>query len=172
MTKSEFFEGWDFLCSIFGERDPRTTKAYYGLFLPLDADTWKTAVARASRECKKWPMPADLLDRMPGKVSIEAEADAAWQKVLAALEATDYDPVNGPRPHGRGLDGRILALAGGLGGLSRLYDIQENQRDLSFARREFIDRYSHAQEHVNAGLLFSAEPLVRDIPLLREGADE
>jgi hypothetical protein len=163
-----FLDAWSVLESAFGVQDIPKMESYRALLRDCSDQDLMVAALRTGREFNprdekiNFPVPYYILSRIPGSLSADTKADNAWNQVKDALNYTTYDPINGDRPHGRGLSEEALAAIGGLRGLDDLYRLQDKPAAMSWARKEFIERFKHGRENVNAGLLPTGEPIHHD----------
>ena len=114
----------------------RTIAVYFAALEDLSDEQLEHATARAVRELKFFPAPAELRDFAGANVTPFVDADVQ----LARLEALgSYHPASGWRApsvdHVRQVLGDAMAEAYSLGGAARLFAGNETTRDI--ARREF-----------------------------------
>lgn len=114
----------------------------------IPPENLQVAVDRCIAECARFPVLRDLLDRIPGHLSEQALADAAWRRVLeSATNGPGVHDLNcGWLPSGEGLTPTEMDAIHGKNGLKRLYDMSEDGPQLGFARRDFIASFKAVQE--------------------------
>lgn len=150
MTTAKWELQWATLMLTFGDQ-PKGKSTVYFRAMKLDQipqANVEVAVTRCLNECTRFPVPRDLLDRIPGHLSDQALADAAWRRVLeSATNGPGVHDLNcGWLPSGEGLTPTELDAIHGKNGLKRLYDMSEDGPQLGFARRDFIASFKAVQE--------------------------
>jgi len=161
MTRKEFAAGWAVLESVFGAQETPRFKAYWTLTEARFPDgAFLVAVRRCAEECPRFPVPKDLLDRMPGRIDKKTAATNAWERALHAAVSGPgtSNGITGWQPSGEDLDPETLAAAGGTRGLKRILAVSEDTEQLGWVRREFLDRWDAVQANVTAGLLPDGTP--------------
>jgi len=144
MTFKEFLPIFAELEAAFGAQNEVRRDVYFKDFQGVDAATYRQAADVCRRTCRFFPTIAELTASLPGAHTAKESAKLAW---LAACDAatdgpfSDYDPVNGTFPTGEDLDDAAFRAVGGVSGLCNLQAIANNPTALSFAERDFCDRY-------------------------------
>jgi len=140
----EFVPVFAQLEAVFGDQSEAKALMYFDTCKPHSAEAVKNAIATIITTADKFPLPKDILAHLPGAATGKNAAKLAW---LAACDAaiggpfSEYDPVNGTFPTGDDLDDAAFRAVGGVAGLCNLQAIANNPTALSFAERDFCDRY-------------------------------
>lgn len=140
MTGEAFRQGMARLTAMWPDRSPGadTTAVYADALRHLDDTVWMAAVRRCLRECKWFPVPAEILSRADELLTdagcLPPSPEVAWQRVASAIRA--YYPG---QPSGLPAD--ILGIVREIGGLHNLA-MAESEYERSRARKEFIELYS------------------------------
>lgn len=161
MNDKAFLDAWSFLTATFGDpsRSPvevdAKARAYQIALADLADDQLARAVGRCLRECQRFPLPKDILDRVPGRLDPKTEAENAWTRALKSATdgPGDHNPATGWQPSGHDLDDETLAAAGGQRGLRRILDVSEDTEQLGWTQRAFLARWEAVRGNVAAGRL-------------------
>lgn len=144
MKYDEFIPLFASLEAVFGDQAEAKALLYFDTFKPHNFEGVKAAIATIVQTGDRFPLPKDILAHLPGAASPKNAAKLAW---LAACDAatdgpfSEYDPVEGSFPTGEDLDNATFKAIGGVTGLCNLQRIANNPTALSFAERDFCDKY-------------------------------
>jgi len=156
MSTDQGFVGfWGVLEATFGAQDPARAKIYRTVLQQIADSDLAAAAVRCVVECRAFPVPRDILDRVPGSLSVQSAAAAAWSRVLTSATngPTAYSPATGTSPTGADLDDDCLSAIGGRGGLCNLATAQDDAQQVGFIRRDFLVSYEARRQCEAAGLL-------------------
>lgn len=165
-TLEAFSERFALLEIAFGAQDEARMKGYHGMFAKHDLDALEFAFGRCIKELDRFPVPKQILERLPGHLNLQTQAENAWARVLySATDGPDeYCPSTGTLPTGADLDEKELDCAGGVRGLKRILSVSDDQNEIGFLRRDFISRYEAYTRTARAGL-----PAGRDVKRIGAG---
>lgn len=137
------------------DMDDAEVLAYWTALHAEPFDAVAEAVYRALRECTRFPAIPELLSRLPGRLDPGTEAENAWTRVWTRVMdgPYTYSPAVGTRPKAEGLTDEEMTAVGGLGGLYRLFEQQEDAKAIGLMHRDFLARYKAAQANRAAGRL-------------------
>lgn len=164
-TDRGFLEAWAILEGAYGAQDDTRANTYRLIFAKVADSALLTACADTvanmqSRELRTgFPTPGDIMARVPGCMTPVMSAEAAWTRVLDAIQngpwtTTDSANCIPSMPTGEGLDDLTLQSAGGKRGLYRIANVLEfHPARVSFERRDFLDRYRQITGLGHAGYL-------------------
>ena len=127
-----FSKGMATLIKLFGKRlDKQIMQIYWYVLKDYSEEEIQLAFTRALRECKFFPVPAQLVEFLEGNQDIKAEH--AWITLVDAIEKFGhyYSIVFE--------DGKIAKAVEVLGGWEYICSL--NIQELNFKRKEFINIY-------------------------------
>jgi len=156
--------------AAFGTQDDARHALYLDMMHDVSDPDFVASSERCVRELRTFPTIRDILDRLPGRLSLEQSAEAAWTRVMAAAfhGPTSYNPHTGSFPTGEGLDADALDAIGGANGLYRLWEAEDDPQQIGFARRDFIERYRTMGAMGAKGFLSDGRPM-RELGMGRGG---
>ena len=159
MTRDEFAAVFATLEAAYGAQNEARADIYFDDFQAFDVSTFRTAALTCRRSCRFFPSIAELMAEMPGMVVPKTAAKLAFQKALeAATEGPSiHDSFQGTMPTGQFLDDLTFDAVGSEAGLKRLLDCSDDVTRLSFAERDFCDRYEAlARDRFGGGVVPAA----------------
>lgn len=147
--------------AAFGPQESPRIKLYMAKLKGTPDADLAAAVDRCVNELRAFPTIRDILDRLPGRLSLEQQAEAAWSRVMkSAFGGPVYhNPYTGSFPTGEDLDPASLDAIGGTNGLYRLWQAEDDPQQMGFARRDFIERFKTMTQMEVAGFLPTGDPI-------------
>lgn len=144
--------------AAFGTQPEQRHEVYIDALQDYDLAALQCGMKRCLLECKFYPTIADIVERIPGTVSVGAAADDAWRRVIAASCSEIYvkrSPGTGSYPSGEKLTAEELNAAGGLAGLIAIRDasyMADAHKQLGFLKRDFVQGYKERMTFTGAAL--------------------
>jgi hypothetical protein len=135
-TKRELENALMILFATFGQTaTPNQLRGYVLALRNLSLDQIKVAVDKAGQQCKRLPVPADLI-ALSGFVTLERQSALAWQAAVDSVVA------KGPYKNVDFHQDRIInATIRNLGGWDSFISQFKNAESEKWLRREFIRVY-------------------------------
>ena len=146
MTPDVFKQGMAQMTAMWPDRSPApTTIAVYAEALShLHDSTFLAAIGRCLRECRFFPVPAEILSRADELLTdagcLPDAPEVAWNRVRSAIRA--FYPGKSS-----GLPDDLLPIVRQMGGLHNLA-MAEGEYEQSRQRKEFIELYSEARRRI------------------------
>lgn len=146
MTPEAFQQGMKHLTAMWPDRapSPATMTVYAESLSHLHDSTFLAAVGRCLRECKFFPVPAEILSRADELLTdagcLPDAPEVAWSRVRSAIRG--YYPG---QPSG--LPDDLLSIVRQMGGIHNMA-LAEGEYEQSRQRKEFIELYTEARRRV------------------------
>lgn len=146
MSPDAFQQGMKRLSGMWPDRSPspETAAVYAEALSHLHDTTFLASIGRCLRECKFFPVPAEILSRADELLTdagcLPDTPEVAWNRVRSAIRA--YYPGQSS-----GLPDNLLAIVRQMGGIHNLASA-EGEYEQSRQRKEFIELYSEARRRI------------------------
>lgn len=113
-----------------GELSEPAQEMYLSVLMQYDDDEITKALNECVRECRFFPVPADIIERIEGTPAVHAMA--AWDNVLSLVRSRG-------RNYNGGFDHQTESALRVIGGWKNLCDSEE--RTLNFKMKDFCEAY-------------------------------
>jgi hypothetical protein len=119
-----------------GELSEPAQEMYLSVLMQYDEDQITKALNECVRECRFFPVPADIIERIEGSKKVHAVA--AWDNVLSLVRSRG-------RNYSGGFDHQTESALRVIGGWKNLCDTEE--KVLSFKMKDFCEAYGTVGHH-------------------------
>lgn len=163
MTGDAFQRGMAQLTAMWPDRSPSpaTVAVYAEALSHLHDTTFLAAIGRCLRECRFFPVPAEILSRVDELLTdagcLPDAPEVAWQRVQSAIRG--YYPGSPS-----GLDGGVLSIVRQMGGVHNLA-MAEGEYEQARQRKEFLALYAEARRRI---VYLTPEALGQALPAPRQ----